>query len=279
MNNPWRLLMIAALSLCLTGAGSFLILSSISMADGWRLTVFRQGLAEISGMVLDADGTIFISLEGRAGRGQLLSLRDNQQSLLVDALNKPDGLAIFQGVPVFTQEDGKRAVIEYRDGESVALFTALNAEGIDTAINGDIYIVEDRKDGRLLKYDRQLESVTVLVSGLEEAEGVCVMGNGVVYFSEKAQGRIYRLQSGITELFLDDLTNPGYLYCDAEEQGLWVTEDRTNFGRLLHITDQGKKIEVIGKRLHSPQSIAFYQQGDILVAEQGRNRIVRFSRK
>ncbi len=255
-------------------AGAQIFFSTISVKDGWHYEVFREDLEEVSGLVLDREGILYISLEGRAGKGQLLSLNKGNLSLLLDSLNKPDGLAIFNNNPVFTQEDRIRPVIEYRNGESITLFSADTAEGIAVAKNGDVFVLEDRNGGHLLKYDRQLGSVTSIVSDLVEAEGICLMDDGTIYYSENGQGLVYRLRSGTREVFLDQLSNPGFLKCESEAQGIWITEDRTNFGRLLRVTNQGQKIEVISERLKSPQSIAFTREGDILLAEQGRDRVL-----
>jgi sugar lactone lactonase YvrE len=59
----------------------------------------------------------------------------------------------------------------------------------------------------------------------------------------------------------------------APDGSVWVTEDATP-GRLLRYADG--ELTVIAQGLWAPQGIAF-REGEILVAEQGRNRILRFT--
>ena len=148
---------------------------------------------------------------------------------------------------------------------------------MDSTLNGDVYVVEDRKEGRVLKYERSSGLVTVLASGLDEAEGLCVMESGDVFYSEKGKGEIFRIRGSVTDLYLSDLNKPGYLYCDEATQSIWITEDRRNFGRLLY-SSRANDYSVIATGLKSPQSIAFNSKDSFLLAEQGRDRILSFHR-
>jgi len=61
----------------------------------------------------------------------------------------------------------------------------------------------------------------------------------------------------------------------APDGALWITEDRKS-GRLLRFA--GETLEVVAGGLVKPQGIAFRPGGDVLVSEQGLNRIVRIRR-
>jgi len=196
----------------------------------------------------------------------------------VDGLQKPDGLSTSLGRLIYTQEFGLSPVFELDNGISTRLFDANGAEGVDSTLNGDVYVVEDRKEGRVLKYERSSGLVTVLASGLDEAEGLCVMESGDVFYSEKGKGEVFRIRESIIDLYLSDLKKPGYLYCDEATQSIWITEDRRNFGRLLY-SSRANDYSVVATGLKSPQSIAFNSKDSFLLAEQGRDRILSFHRE
>ncbi|MCH7742712.1 MAG: hypothetical protein IIB71_08655 [Proteobacteria bacterium] len=176
---------------------------------------------------------------------------------------------------LYTQESGSHAVYEFDGIRHTPLFDADNAEGIDVAENGDVYVIEDNESGRILKYSRDTGEVSVLVAGLDQAEGICVMNTGDIYYVLKSDTVLYRLRDGSSTPVQTGLIKPAHLYCDKEEDGLWITEDRHNLGRLLHYEPEGR-MQVIASRLKAPQSVYPTADGSILLAEQGRNRILSF---
>jgi hypothetical protein len=254
----------------------FLFWLGTAQSNDWQITTAFTNLPEVSGLQIDGD-SVYATFETRQHDGQLVSLSHGVQTTLVDGLQKPDGLSTSLGRLIYTQEFGLSPVFELDNGISTRLFDANGAEGVDSTLNGDVYVVEDRKEGRVLKYERSSGLVTVLASGLDEAEGLCVMESGDVFYSEKGKGEIFRIRGSVTDLYLSDLNKPGYLYCDEATQSIWITEDRRNFGRLLY-SSRANDYSVIATGLKSPQSIAFNSKDSFLLAEQGRDRILSFHR-
>ena len=248
-----------------------------AQSQEWHVTSAFDHLPEVSGIQIDGD-TVYVTYETRQHDGELVGLKGNSRFTMVTGLQKPDGLAISLNSLVYTQEFGLAPVIELTDGISTHLFDANGAEEIDSTDDGDVYVVEDREQGRVLKFERSTRQVSILASGLEEAEGICAMETGDVYFTEKGKGEVYRIRQDTIELYLKGLSNPGYLYCDESTQSIWITEDRRNFGRLLR-SRSAQDYSVIASGLKSPQSIAFHSADSFLLAEQGRDRILLFEKK
>lgn len=250
--------------------------SSISVDSRWQYTIAHENLPRVSGLAHSGD-TLFVTLEQRHQKGKIISITGNDRKVLIDSLDLPDGLAIYKQQLIYTQEFGSHPVYEFDGLQHTPLFKADNAEGIDVAENGDVYIIEDRASGRILKYTRETGVVSTLLSGLNEAEGICIMNTGDIYYVLKSDNVLYRLRDGNSTPVQSGLNKPAYLYCDKEEDGLWITEDRHNLGRLLHYDLDGS-MQVIASRLKAPQSICPIPDGSILLAEQGRNRILSFRR-
>jgi hypothetical protein len=64
------------------------------------------------------------------------------------------------------------------------------------------------------------------------------------------------------------------LYCD--QRGLWISEDNTHRARLLRIDADGSQQTVL-TFLKAPQAIIADGIGGYLLAEGGRNRVLRLT--
>ena len=252
---------------------------AIGTATGWSYEIYRDNLAQVSAIVV-LDDKVIASLETRDHDGNIVALGTSatDDRIIASGLQKPDGLVLRSGKVVFTQEADNTPVYELEGSEVTPLFSANSAEGIAVTLNGDLYVVEDRASGgRVLKYDHEDGHIDVLLSGLIEGEGICIMPSGNLYIAEKSLGIIYQYNHQQLTLLADNLESPAYLNCDEDRQGIWITEDRTNLGRLLFLPAGETEPRVIASRLHSPQSIAILSDTDLLLAEQGRDRILRLT--
>jgi hypothetical protein len=250
---------------------------SISSHESWEYSVLHTDLPEVSG--LQSNGSsIYVTFETRNYDGKLVSIVDGERSTIVSGLQKPDGLTTSLGSLVYTQEFGESPVYEVINGVPRGLFITDGAEGIDSTLNGDLYVIEDRLGGRVLKYERSTGKISVLASELEAGEGICVMESGAVYFAERDKGIVYKIENGEISEYLTALSKPGFLLCDDESQSIWITEDRRNYGRLLHSSAR-HQIQVMATGLSSPQAVTINSEGRLLLAEQGRNRVIQFERR
>ncbi|MBD3647222.1 MAG: hypothetical protein HUJ31_07155 [Pseudomonadales bacterium] len=252
-------------------------LLTVSTAPGWQHAVYLENLPGVSALA-PIGNTLYVTLEHTQYRGAILAFEEGRRRLVIDSLQKPDGATVHGDKLIYTQEWGFYPVYEFDGERHRALFPTAAAEGVTVMDNGDVYTIEDRPGGRLLKYSRQDESVTVIEDNLEEGEGVCVMTNGDIYYTEKGQGNVYRLRNGHKTIFLTDLANPGFLRCRDPDDSIWITEDRQNFGRLVKADTEGN-LEIIATGLSAPQSVVFLDDGSMLLAEQGRSRILRLQRQ
>lgn len=283
MSDPKRTsrrpqLMIAALVfLAIAGFFAWQHYYPVTAGAGWRSSVHLDDVAMVSALDIGVDGKLYVTQEYGKGRGKLLRQEpDGTLRPVLDGLDKPDGLARFRDILLISQEGGDHPVLGLRDGNTAELFTASSIEGI-AADAQRIYAIEDRKTGgRLLQYEPDTGQLTVLRSGLLEGEGVAVCPDGRLLYAEKATGRVMQYRSGQEDLVIQgDLNKPGFVRCDAE--GLWIAEDATHGARLLLLDGQGV-VHVVLSHLRSAQTVLPIGQHRYLVAEQGRKRILQFSR-
>jgi hypothetical protein len=158
-----------------------------------------------------------------------------------------------------------------------ALFTGRNIEGIASDANY-VYAIEDLPEGgRLWRYDPTSRQADVLRNGLAVGEGLAICPDGRLFYSEKKRGwvKLYRPGADADIVVHTGLNAPGFLMCDQE--GLWISEDATHGARLLHVTAGGTPQPIL-KHLRSGQTILSLAPGRLLLAEQGRGRILEINR-
>ena len=235
--------------------------------------VFADNLEEISALAFGRNGDLYATLEKRHDQGQLLRIRRGQTRTLLGHMDKPDGILLQGNTLYITNEAGSHALIVYKSGTMHYLDGASGAEGIASAGPDKILIIEDKKqDGRLLRIDPATADIEVLLDGLKEAEGVCQSPDGDIYYVEKTSDHLSRYTRGRVTTAATGLKNPAFLNCLADGSIL-ITEDRTNFGRLLRYR-QGT-IDVLATHLRSPQSVIIGTDGAYYLAEQRKDRILR----
>jgi hypothetical protein len=273
-----RKLWFALCGIALAGLGALAFLGwqhfyPVQVAAGWSFKVYRDDIPSVSAMVIDQQGTLFVSQEFKNGLGSVFKLLPNgdRQDVMTN-LSKPDGLVLFQGGIAISQEMGETGVFSWRDGRTDPLFTGNNIEGL--ASDGrDLFAIEDVKHGgRLLQYAQGNKETTALRDDLEEGEGIAVCPDGRLFYTEKKKGWIKNLRPGRDDdVVARGLHDPSFLMCNGA--GLWITEDLTHRARLL-LLDASGTTHTILSHLRAPQTIIALAPGRYLVAEQGRGRIL-----
>ncbi len=239
-------------------------------------SLFRVYLDEIpmvSALALDRQGRLYVTQEFRNEKGVLFRvLPDGKRQEIMGKLSKPDGLVAFRDGIAISQEAGESSLQWWQEGRVESLFRGNSIEGIATD-GHHLFAIEDLKlSGRLLKFDPDTKTVSVLRETLEESEGITVCPDGNLFYTEKKRGWIKKYRPGSTdEIVVRALREPGFLMCNTE--GLWITEDATHRARLL-LLDHSGTLRTILSHLRSPQSIISLRAGRLLLAEQGRGRIL-----
>ena len=248
----------------------------VQAATGWDVEVLHRGVTKAASLLPQADGSLLVSRELDDGRGSILKIMaTGERVVLVDNLSKPDGMVAAQGGWVFSQEGGLAPVSLSLDGQVTRLFDGESVQGLWNEGNY-LYAIEDRKgNGRLMRYDWSSGQLDVLRSGLTETEGLTRCSDGRLLYTEKANGRVRSLSDdGSDPVVIDGLRNPTFLYCD--QRGLWISEDNTHRARLLRIDADGSQQTVL-TFLKAPQAIIADGIGGYLLAEGGRNRVLRLT--
>lgn len=251
----------------------------VTSAAGWHHEVMMEDVTLVSALAKGGDGALYITRELNKQRGSLFKrLPDGSVQEILGRLDKPDGLALFKGGIAISQEGSECPVLWMHQGLVTPLFQGRNIEGLATDARV-LYAIEDRvMDGRLWQYDPATSETKVLRDHLQEGEGVAVCPDGRVFYTEKRRGWIKQLRhdADIDPVVHQNLKAPGFLMCN--EDGLWISEDATHGARLLLFDAAGNE-HVILWHLRSAQTVIAERPGHLLLAEQGRNRILAITRQ
>ena len=276
--RPFRVAVATAAGLVACALGFFAWQSfyPVQASDGWGVQVLHDSVDKAASLLPERDGSLLVSRELNSGRGSILRITvGGDRVVVVDGLSKPDGMVAVAGGWAFSQEVGGAPVSVSRNGQVRMLFQGNNVQGLFN--DGDyLYAIEDRKgDGRLLRYDWRTAQLDVLRQGLSETEGLTRCIDGRLLYTEKANGKVRAYNpEGTDPVVVDGLNNPTFLFCD--QRGLWISEDSTHRARLLRIAGDGSRHTVLSF-LKAPQAIVADGQGGYLVAEGGRDRVLRLT--
>lgn len=240
------------------------------------LVVFAEDLRHADGLAYDSAGNLYVACEGLRGFVVRIDPYGNR-SVIAKGLPRADGVALDRQDNLYVSIEWPRGAI-YKvmpDGKKEIIATGLvNPEGLAFDANDQLYVAEDRKDGQILRVrDGKIET---WASGLARPEGIVFGKSGSLYVNETAKHQVTRINS-MNEREI--LVSPGTLrFPDgiarcSHYDGLFITEDIAS-GRLVHVTYEGV-ISVIAEGLNRPQGIACDREGNLVVSEQGRGRVLR----
>lgn len=250
----------------------------VTSSSEWNTSVYMDNQQMVRGIARGSNDTLFISKAMKHGKGELLQLDKHKKILAtISGFHKPNGLLAYQQGVLYGEEEGEFPVKWWNGKQSRTFFSVKNAEGM--ASDGQVfYVIEDKTDARLFRFEPEQKKLTVLREGIDEGEGLALCPDGKLYYTEKSLGKVSLWQEGMAadKLVLKDLKDPGFLLCN--EAGLWITEDATHMARLL-LLDKNNKFQQILGHMRSPQAIIEMDADHYLIAEQGRNRILELFRK
>lgn len=244
----------------------------VQAASGWSYKVAHLDVQRASGLLALPDGSLLVSQELQSGQGSILRIEaDGLRQVQIANLSKPSGIISVDDGWAFSQEAAGAPVSLIRDGKMTGLFNGENVQGLWND-GDDLYAIEDRKDGRLLRYNWREGSLSVVRDHLEEAESVTRCQDGRMLYATKADGMIRELNvDGDDPVVLSGLNKPTFLMCD--DRGLWVSEDSTHRARLLLVDPQGERHTILSF-LKAPQAIVPTSRGTYLLSEGGRDRVL-----
>jgi sugar lactone lactonase YvrE len=264
------------LLLCVVGPGGALPAVADPLPDpGWTYAVVATGLSKVDNLAVDDSGNLYATLEQAADGGKLIRVDAGSHTVLIDGLDRADGLFFHNNHLYLTEEVTSGRILDFDLSTSTfkTIARLTKPEGIGVHPQGGLVIAEDISPGNLVHLAMNGVSC-VLAAGLNRPEGLVVKNDGTVLVAETATGRVLEIRpDGGQTVLIDSLHWPDQLRL-APDGALWITEDQWD-GRLLRYLSG--TLTTVLDTLSYPQGMWFDTDGSLLVSEQGANRILRVS--
>jgi sugar lactone lactonase YvrE len=253
---------------------------SEAAAPDHDIEVVAADITRVDGLAFHPSGAILASEEYRGGGLVRVDPMSGAYTRLVRDLDSPDNVLVFRGSIYMTEEAALGRILKIDNRQQLTTFAEglEDPEGLDMGPDGRLYVAEHAPSGHVYRYT--LEGARETVGTVEEGEGLRVLPDGSVIVAETSAARITRFLPDGSKVTVSEgsLNAPDGVRYDPMRDRLLVTEDAAP-GRMVQVDIETGAITVVATGLDSPQTMLIEDDGSILVAEQGEDRILRLRPK
>jgi streptogramin lyase len=212
-----------------------------------NVTVLVRGLPAPEGIVVEADGSLFIAAQGQNGQhiDEILRLAPNTATPIV--------------FTTFTNATGN---------------PGLDSISLDPR-TGDI-IAADSPNGKVYRVSPDGQHVTLVASGFVRPTDAIVDAAGNIYVADEYGNAVVRIAPNGSKTTLAHLGLPDDLAFDVDGSLLVTVLDGSTLVRLD--PSSGRNLGTVATNLHEPQGLAVDASGNIYISEQLANEIVALKR-
>jgi len=255
--------------------------SQVKAADGYSVELVASGLIRVDGIARDLQGALIVSQEYRGGSLLRVDPRSGTYTYIARDLASPDNVVVRpDGEILVTEEFAEGRIISISPvGEQTVFASDLQKpEGLDVDKDGYVYVVEHWIPGRLFRFapdgTRELISDQIV-----DGEGLRVIDDGSIIVAETSANRLARVypDGSIEYLAEGGIEAPDGVVYDFDREVLYVTED-LGPGRLVEVDLETGAVTTLAYDMSAPQTMLIEDDGSILVAEQGEDRVLRIRR-
>lgn len=260
-----------------TKVGQATATSTPPVTNSPRLEVLASGFGNPDDLVVLPSGDIVF---GDFSNNALNILRPGAQPVpIVTGLNEPEGIVVAQdgALIVAEQKTNRLTEADPTTGAKKLLRQLVNNTsndgvdglGIDPA-TGDI-LIPDSPNGRLLRMSRDGSKLSTIATGFVRPTGVAVEPGGSLVVADEFGNAVYRLSVSGRRTRIASIYQPDDVVV-GRDGSIYVN---SLGGTISRIDPSTGRVSVLASGLKLPHGIGIDPQGDVIVAEAGRNRILR----
>ncbi len=198
---------------------------------------------------------------------------------LSTGFSEPEGIVIAKDGAIIVAEQGTNRLIEVdpSTGSKKLLRQLVNNTGKDgvdgVALDpstGDI-IVPDSPNGRILRVSRDGSKLQVIATGFVRPAGAAVEPGGSILVADEFGNQVYRLKPNGSRVSLAKMYQPDDVVVGTDGN----IYANTLGGNIVRIDPATGRTQALISGLKLPHGLAVDLQGNLIIAEAGRNRIMR----
>lgn len=244
-------------------------------APGYDIEVVATDIRLVDGLAWHPSGAILATEEYRGGGLLKIDPVSGASTYMLRDLADPDNIAVFDHDIYITEEDAQGRIVRIDHLQNRYVFASGldSPEGLDVGPDQLLYVAEHAPSGHVFRYS--LDGSRETIGKVRNGEGLRVLPDGTVVVAETSENRVVAFTpDGAKSIFADGISAADGVAYDPTAHRVLVTEDAAP-GRLMAVDVDTGQIDIVATGLASPQTMLVGEDGSILLAEQGEDRILR----
>ncbi len=202
-------------------------------------------------------------------------------TVLAAGIDEPEGIVVTKDGAIVVADQATNRILEVdpKTGAKKTLRRMVNntgKEGVDglglDPRTGDI-LVPDSPNGRLLRMSRDGTRLQTIATGFVRPTGAAVEPNGNILVADEFGNAVYRLLPNGKRTRIASIYQPDDVVVGADGS-IYVNSLK---GIIYRIDPVSLRLTTLASGLQLPHGLGIDAQGNIVVAEAGRNRVFKLA--
>ncbi len=264
-----------------TGCQPMLRSSRQRVVDRVPYTVAFDGVPGPTGLTVDMYGNLYVSQRGSQGSVMRISASGARQDVItglgaIRGLARDDHGNVYVVTAGLSVAGGSHGIYRISDDGRRKLLVKGLANPVALAVDEHdrLFITEDLANGRILRYAD--DELLTWAEKLHRPRGIAAGREGAIFTAEVTTGQLIRLTpDGLRHVLIPEgiLQEPEALFYSGLYRGVFIVEGHSK-GRLLFASVDGSIVSLL-YNLKRPSALTMDIEGNLFIAETGRNRILR----
>jgi streptogramin lyase len=246
-----------------------------------KMVVLAENLPSPDDLVLAPDGSLYLSDISDGTVKRLAS--DGSLQTIISGLSKPEGMVFLPDGSLVIAEQGRNRLVRFDPAASMLtpfldLTNDTGQAGLDgLALDASLpqspsLLVPDSPNGTLLRVSLDGKTVTKIIGGLARPTGAWAESNGSILVVDENTMALSRIRTDGTLEKVAILPIPDDVVADGQGN---IFVNTLGDGAIHRIDAASGQDTLLAGGLLDPQGLILTADGNLIVAEAGRHRLIK----